>query len=78
MRAKRASQRSFVDVGYPNHEMGRVLERISTLLDSHPEFLDWISADVDRGRRSRRGRAGLPCEVILRCGILKQLWQADY
>ena len=78
MRAKRAPQRSFVDVGYPNHEMGRVLERISTLLDSHPEFLDWISADVDRGRRSRRGRAGLPCEVILRCGILKQLWQADY
>ena len=24
------------------------------------------------------GRAGLPCEVILRCGILKHLWQSDY
>ncbi|MCY3807980.1 MAG: hypothetical protein OXG58_00830 [Gemmatimonadetes bacterium] len=78
MRAKRAPQRSFFDVGYPDHEMGRALERISTLLDAHPEFLDWIAADVDRGRPSRRGRAGLPCEVILRCGILKQLWQVDY
>ena len=78
MRAKRAPQRSFFDVGYPNHEMGRVLERISTLLDSRPEFLDWIAADVDCGHPSRRGRAGLPCEVILRCGILKQLWQVDY
>ncbi len=78
MRAKRAPQRSFFDVGYPNHETGRALERISTLLDGHPEFLDWIAADVDRGRPSRRGRAGLPCEVILRCGILKQLWQVDY
>ncbi len=78
MRAKRAPQRSFFDVGYPNHGMGRALERISTLLDGHPEFLDWIAADVDRGCRSRRGRAGLPCEVILRCGILKQLWQVDY
>ena len=24
------------------------------------------------------GRRGLPCEVILRCGILKHLWQSDY
>ena len=64
--------------GTPNHEMRRALGRISTLLDAHPEFPDWISTDVDRGRRSRRGRAGLPCEVILRCGILKRLWQVDY
>ena len=78
MRAKRAPQRSFFDVGYPNHEMGRALERISKILDAHPEFVDWIAADVDRGKRSRRGRAGVPCEVILRCGILKQLWQVDY
>ena len=78
MRAKRAPQRSFFDVGYPNHEMGRALERISEILDAHPEFVDWIAADVDRGRRSKRGRAGVPCEVILRCGILKQLWQVDY
>ena len=75
MRARRTPQRSFVDVGYPNHEMGRALERISTLLDAHPEFPDWIAADVGRGRRSRRGRPGFRCEVILRCGILKQLWQ---
>ena len=79
MRRKRASQRSLFDAGYPDHEMGRTLERVSLILDGHPEFLDWIEAELRRGgRRSRRGRAGLPCEVVLRCGILKQLWQADY
>ena len=79
MRRKRASQRSLFDTGYPDHEMGRTLERVSLILDGHPEFLDWIAAELNRGRRkSRRGRAGLACEVVLRCGILKQLWQSDY
>ena len=79
MRRKRASQRSLFDTGYPDHEMGRTLERVSLILDGHPEFLDWIGAELNRGgRKSRRGRAGLACEVVLRCGILKQLWQSDY
>ena len=78
MRARRSRQRSLFDAGYPDHEMGRGLARISEVLDRHPEFVDWIAEDVDRGRRSSMGRAGLPCEVILRCGILKQLWQSDY
>lgn len=51
---------------------------MSAVLDQHPEFVDWIAEDVDRKGRSSMGRAGLPCEVILRCGILKQLWQSDY
>ena len=37
---------------------------------------------MDRGRRGPGkavvNGAGLPCEVILRCGILKHLWQSDY
>ena len=78
MRAKRARQRSLFDTGYPDHEMGRGLATISELLDQHPEFVDWIAEDVDGGGRSSRGRAGLPCEMILRCGVLKQLWQSDY
>ena len=75
MRRKRAAQRSLFGTGYPDHEMGRTLERVSAILDGHPEFLDWISAELSRGVRSRRG---LACEVVLRCGILKQLWQSDY
>ena len=51
---------------------------ISGVLDQHPEFVEWIAEDVDRKGRSSMGRAGLPCEVILRCGILKHLWQSDY
>ena len=78
MRAKRARQRSLFDAGYPDHQMGRGLAAISAVLDQHPEFVDWIAEDVDRGGRSFMGRAGLPCEVILRCGILKHLWQSDY
>ena len=78
MRAKRAPQRSLFDAGYPDHDTGRVLALMSRLLDEHPEFLEWIAADVDRGGASSVGRCGLPCEVILRCGILKYLWQSDY
>ena len=78
MRAKRAPQRSLFDAGYPDHDMGRALALMSSLLDEHPEFLEWIAADVDRGVVSSVGRRGLPCEVILRCGILKHLWQSDY
>ncbi|MCY4645946.1 MAG: hypothetical protein OXE73_03620 [Gammaproteobacteria bacterium] len=78
MRARRARQRSLFDTGYPDHEMGRGLAAISAALDEHLEFVDWIAEDVDRAGRSLMGRAGLPCEVILRCGILKHLWQSDY
>ncbi|MDE2761775.1 MAG: hypothetical protein OXK74_03160 [Gemmatimonadota bacterium] len=78
MRAKRTEQRSIFDNDYPDHDTGRALAAISDLLDGHPEFLDWIARDVDRGGPSSRGRAGLPCEVVLRCGILKHLRRMDY
>ena len=78
MRARRARQRSLFDAGYADHDMGRTLAAVSDLLDAHPEFLDWIAADVARKGASARGRAGLSCEVILRCGILKQLWRSGY
>ena len=78
MRAKRTEQRSIFDSAYPDHDTGRALAAISALLDEHPEFLEWIAADVDRGGPSSRGRAGLPCEVVLRCGILKHLRRMDY
>ena len=78
MRARRAPQRSLFDAGYPDHDMGQALAVMSRLLDEHPEFLEWIAADVGRGVVSSVGRRGLPCEVILRCGILKHLWQSDY
>ena len=63
MRKKRASQRSLFDAGYPDHEMGRTLERVSLTLDGHPEFLDWIEVELGRGRSSATGtplRSRLP------------------
>ena len=78
MRARRTEQRSLYDSAYPDHDTGRALAAMSDLLDEHPEFLEWIAADVDRGGPSSRGRAGLPCEVVLRCGILKHLRRMDH
>ena len=77
MQNGRASAVCF-DTGYPDHETGRGLATISAALDLHREFGVWITEDMDRRERSSMDRAGLPCEVILRCGILKHLWQADY
>jgi len=78
MRAKREENRSMFDPAYPDHKTGRLLAEVSGLLDGHPEFLEWVGADVDRGRPSKKGRRGLSWEVILRSGILKHLWQLDY
>ena len=78
MRARRTEQRSLFDSAYPDHDTGRALAAMSDLLDGHPEFLDWIARDIDRGGPSSKGRAGLPCEVVLRCGILKHLRRMDY
>ena len=66
MCARRCPQRSFFDVGYPNHEMGRALERISTILDAHPEFLDWITADVGIGGAAGRGVAAMTSSPRIR------------
>ena len=59
MRARRARQRSLFDTGYADHEMGRGLATMSAVLDQHPEFVDWIAEDVDRGGRFVDG-AGPP------------------
>ena len=79
MRAKRAPQRSLFDAGYPDHDMGRALGLISRASGRTSRV-----PGVDRcgcgtaGSCLPWGRRGLPCEVILRCGILKHLWQSDY
>ena len=58
MRAKRAPQRSFFDVGYPNHEMGRALERILPI-PAMPTT-DSAKPTADSGPCRSRWRSGGP------------------
>ncbi len=78
MRAKRTRQGNLFGTEYPDHKLGRLLGDMSKQLDAHPEFLEWIAADVNGDETSARGRAGLTCETILRCGTLLQLMQWTY
>lgn len=78
MRERRTAQTGLLDHSVVDHPAAAVLERVSALLDEHRELLDWVSADIDSGASSSVGRQGLTCETILRCAVLKHLWQQGY
>ena len=78
MREQRTAQVSLLDSRVVDHPAAVVLERVSSWLDGQREILEWVSADLDRGRRSAKGRQGLSCETVLRCAVLKHLWQQGY
>lgn len=78
MREKRSAQVSLLDCGVVDHPAAVVLERVSSWLDMHREVLEWVSADIDRSAPSRLGRRGVSCETVLRCALLKHLWQQGY
>jgi len=47
--------------------------KIEGILDSHPEFLDWVHDDLTEGLKNpRRGAKGMTAEQVLRAAILKQ------
>ena len=77
MRQKRTIQHSIFE-HYAAHEIGRELQAMSALLDQHPEWLDWVGADLRRGPVRATGRQGLTTESVLRCAILKQYRQLSY
>ena len=58
-----------------HHPVADALEAISAWLDAHPELLDGITADP---AAAARGRAGLSCETVLRCAVLKHLRQETW
>ena len=77
MRARRTAQTSLFEPRAVDHPVARDLERASAWLDEHPELLDRVAADVGGGVAAT-GRHGLTCETILRCAVLKHLWQHSY
>lgn len=78
MRENRTTQRSIFDPEYVDHEIGQELAAISSWLDSQPELLNLVAADLSPNGASGLGRQALPVESVLRCGILKQYRQASY
>lgn len=71
MRIKRTTQTSLLESDPVDHPLGEELESISNWLDGHPELLDAVAADL--GAQDAVGRAGLSCETVLRCAVLKHL-----
>ena len=77
MREKRTVQTSIFEQ-YAEHEIGRELKVMSAWLDTQPELLDWVAADVKQRNVEETGRKGLSIESVLRCAILKQYRQLSY
>jgi IS5 family transposase len=77
MREKRTVQASIFE-GYAEHEIGRELQAMSAWLDTQPELLDWVAADVKQRNVEETGRKGLSIESVLRCALLKQYRQLSY
>ena len=75
MRQKRTAQQSLFDPEPVHHPVADALEAISAWLDTYPELLDAIAADLGA---AARGRAGLSCETVLRCAVLKHLRQETW
>ena len=64
-------------VQYPTHNLGQELKKISEILERHPEFTEWVHADLC-SNISECGDNGMTSEQVLRSGILKQLRQWSY
>ena len=62
-----------------DHRHVRELEEIGRVLDTHPEFAQWIYEDVTRGvANPDKGRRGLSGEQVLRMLIVKQMTGFSY
>ena len=59
--------------GWIDHEHGRELAAMSTLLDQIPEVLERVQRDLLSGRDAQIGRPGLSADQVVRTLIIKQL-----
>uniref|UniRef100_UPI0035C68FD0 transposase n=1 Tax=Marinobacter sp. TaxID=50741 RepID=UPI0035C68FD0 len=71
MRETRNAQVSIFE-HYSNHEYGVRLRKLSDVLDSQPEILDLVAADLIDASAAAVGRTGLSAESVLRCLVLRQ------
>ncbi len=77
MRVTRIAQRSIFEI-YSEHEFGKRLKSLASILDDHPEILTVIEKDLVNKSLKPVGRAGLSVENIFRCLLLKQQLGLSY
>jgi len=76
VRIKFRSQYSLFDQ-FGEHKIGKELQEISKLLDSHPEIYDIAAGDLMRNCQST-GREGMSVESAVRCAIFQKHRQLTY
>jgi len=62
---------------YPDHKLGRELQKISQILDRHPEFIIWAHEDLVN-EKIETGNSGISAEQVLRAAILKNVHRLSY
>ena len=62
---------------WPNHYLGRELQKISEILDRHPEFTEWTHVDLTDGK-TLTGNTGMSSEQVLRAAIIKNIRKLSY
>jgi IS5 family transposase len=77
MRTKREKQLP-ISGHVPNDPFARELEAISAVLDDNRTIYDLASQDLADGKLSNRGRKGMTGEQVVRCAVLKYLYDCDY
>jgi len=60
------------------HDRGRELEKISEILDKHPELSELATVDLVGPRTTKRGRKGMTGEQVLRIGLLYMTFELTY
>ncbi|MFT5045058.1 MAG: IS5 family transposase [Porticoccaceae bacterium] len=77
MRETRTVQRGIFD-SYSKHDHGVLLEAFSDRLDTHPDILKLLQADLIDPSCKAVGCCGLSVESVLRCLLLKQILGISY
>lgn len=62
---------------WPDHKLGQELKKISEILDRHPEFAEWVHADLSKGKEMT-GDVGMSSEQVLRAAVIKQIRGLSY
>lgn len=62
---------------YSEHSFSDRLQKISAILDLHPEIADWVHSDLGKSECSR-GSRGMSAESVVRAALVKQMQELTY
>ncbi len=77
MRQNRENQLPLAPL-WPHHQLGEELRVISEILDGNPSISEMLLHDLCDTSSPDNGAPGLSGEQVVRCAVLKQLYQFSY